>query len=254
LEKHKIISEWQFAEMNKCDVAYYTDAMHKYMLEHGDVLEDEETVRDILSHLPLPKVVISLSKFSEVDFVHPTLLSVNNFDGKWISMSFNTGCQKDFCIEREVMVSVPDGEIISKAVGKNKEYYGDKIESGAWWVFFFAFLMFNKLICDDLCALDLEEKIVKRRSNAKKCKTKKQRSVIRHYKCYTLKRDIEPRIERPARSISCPCWSVRGHLRHYASGKAVFIKPYIKGKERFSGNIISKEHKFFPEVKDDGQK
>lgn len=32
--------------------------------------------------------------------------------------------------------------------------------------------------------------------------------------------------------INCPCWSVRGHYRHYKSGKVVFIKKYEKGKEK----------------------
>lgn len=34
------------------------------------------------------------------------------------------------------------------------------------------------------------------------------------------------------RAITCPCWSVRGHYRHYKSGKVVFIKNYEKGKEK----------------------
>ena len=32
--------------------------------------------------------------------------------------------------------------------------------------------------------------------------------------------------------INCPCWSVRGHYRHYKSGKVVFVKNYKKGKQR----------------------
>lgn len=34
------------------------------------------------------------------------------------------------------------------------------------------------------------------------------------------------------RSLNCPCWGVIGHMRHYKSGKTVWIKPYKKGKER----------------------
>ena len=30
----------------------------------------------------------------------------------------------------------------------------------------------------------------------------------------------------------CLCWSVRGHLRHYKSGKTVYIKPFQKGVNR----------------------
>lgn len=33
-------------------------------------------------------------------------------------------------------------------------------------------------------------------------------------------------------SIKCPCWTVRGHFRHYKSGKVIFVENYKKGKER----------------------
>lgn len=32
--------------------------------------------------------------------------------------------------------------------------------------------------------------------------------------------------------INCECWGVRGHYRHYKSGKVVFVKEYKKGKDR----------------------
>lgn len=32
--------------------------------------------------------------------------------------------------------------------------------------------------------------------------------------------------------INCPCWSVRGHYRHYKSGKVIFVENYKKGKDR----------------------
>lgn len=32
--------------------------------------------------------------------------------------------------------------------------------------------------------------------------------------------------------INCPCWSVRGHYRHYKNGRVVFVKSYEKGKEK----------------------
>ena len=31
---------------------------------------------------------------------------------------------------------------------------------------------------------------------------------------------------------TCPVWEVRGHMRHYKSGKTVYVAPYRKGKER----------------------
>lgn len=32
--------------------------------------------------------------------------------------------------------------------------------------------------------------------------------------------------------INCPCWSVRGHYRHYKSGNVIFVENYKKGKDR----------------------
>lgn len=34
------------------------------------------------------------------------------------------------------------------------------------------------------------------------------------------------------REITCPCWGVAGHYRHYKSGKVVYIAPFKKGKKR----------------------
>lgn len=34
------------------------------------------------------------------------------------------------------------------------------------------------------------------------------------------------------KNITCECWSVRGHYRHYKNGKVTFIKSYTKGVKR----------------------
>ena len=38
---------------------------------------------------------------------------------------------------------------------------------------------------------------------------------------------------------TCPVWEVRGHMRHYKSGKTVYVAPYRKGKERDSASAVS---------------
>jgi hypothetical protein len=45
--------------------------------------------------------------------------------------------------------------------------------------------------------------------------------------------------ERAAREITCPVWEVRGHMRHYKSGKTVYVAPYRKGKERDRASAVS---------------
>lgn len=44
---------------------------------------------------------------------------------------------------------------------------------------------------------------------------------------------------RAVREITCPVWTVRGHMRHYKSGKTVYVAPYRKGKERDSASAVS---------------
>lgn len=40
--------------------------------------------------------------------------------------------------------------------------------------------------------------------------------------------------KRGSFSFSCPAWGVRGHYRHLKNGKVVFVRPFVKGKERAS--------------------
>lgn len=43
-------------------------------------------------------------------------------------------------------------------------------------------------------------------------------------------------------SIQCPCWEVRGHYRHYRSGKVVFIQSYRKGKDKDTAQPKPKQY------------
>ena len=49
---------------------------------------------------------------------------------------------------------------------------------------------------------------------------------------YRLKGSVRHERIPKARQWHVDYWGVRGHLRHYKSGKTVFIAPYTKGKER----------------------
>lgn len=75
---------------------------------------------------------------------------------------------------------------------------------------------------------------------------KKQRKNKKHNKIFLLDEIVEyvsandlASSGQGTNQIQCPCWSVRGHYRHYKSGKTVFIKSYEKGKER--GKIAPKD-------------
>lgn len=76
-------------------------------------------------------------------------------------------------------------------------------------------------------------------SKDKANKKKTNRNVCGNKKVYLLDEIVEyvndnglTVSSNGTHKINCPCWSVRGHYRHYKSGKVVFIKNYKKGKEK----------------------
>lgn len=80
-------------------------------------------------------------------------------------------------------------------------------------------------------SLDVEEKEAIAPSN-KKHNKKQERTSSRLFKSYTLKKRWASAVARKHAEITCPCWGVRGHFRHYRNGKVVFIEPFVKGKEK----------------------
>ena len=91
---------------------------------------------------------------------------------------------------------------------------------------------------------EVAEKQVRKKSHGKKTSRKGGRK-IRLLKTYTLVRDTPIHINHKHGKITCPCWGVRGHYRHYKSGKVVFIEAYQKGKDR--SRYTPKEYMVFQE-------
>lgn len=59
-----------------------------------------------------------------------------------------------------------------------------------------------------------------------------------------MKKTIRTECEKRKFERSCTAWGVRGHYRRYKSGKVVYIKPHVRGKEKekYSG----REYALFP--------
>lgn len=94
---------------------------------------------------------------------------------------------------------------------------------------------------------DIEEKQIKNKSSKKKGSTKKRKSVVRLFKCYTLKKDAKTKLDeipKTPHKYKALAWSVRGHYRHYKNGTIVFVKPHIKGKDKTK--YEGKEYQLFP--------
>lgn len=76
-------------------------------------------------------------------------------------------------------------------------------------------------------------------------KGKGKKNTVRIDKTYTIE-GVTPETKRRKPVISCDCWGVRGHYRHYKDGKVVFIPAYLKGKKRKLGQPVNQEYKLHP--------
>ena len=89
-------------------------------------------------------------------------------------------------------------------------------------------------------ATDVEERECLNKSEERKPSEPSARGVVRLFKTYTLKKAWKTSVARKHHEIHCPAWGVKGHFRHYKSGKVVFIAPFVKGKEK--GNYRGKDY------------
>lgn len=60
----------------------------------------------------------------------------------------------------------------------------------------------------------------------------KERTVVKMFRHYTLKKDWKRAVARKKAEYHCLAWSVRGHFRTLRDGRKIFVRPYIKGKEK----------------------
>ena len=61
-----------------------------------------------------------------------------------------------------------------------------------------------------------------------------------------LKKTIAAECEKRKRERLCSAWGVRGHYRHYKSGKVAYIKPHVRGKEK--EKYTGREYALFPKM------
>jgi hypothetical protein len=52
------------------------------------------------------------------------------------------------------------------------------------------------------------------------------------YKLFEIIRKYEKHMNHNRHNMTCEHWEVKGHFRHYKSGKVVYIKPFSKGKNK----------------------
>lgn len=62
------------------------------------------------------------------------------------------------------------------------------------------------------------------------------------YKLIDVVRKYERHINKNKKHITCEYWEVKGHFRHYKSGKVVWVKPHSKGKNK-EGSVEDRVYK-----------
>ena len=80
----------------------------------------------------------------------------------------------------------------------------------------------------------LKERVVKANKTVEVKKNGKStyKSVVYLERTIYLDKDFKLTKRDVTHIIKCPAWGVRGHYRHMKSGLLVYVKPYVKGKQR----------------------
>ena len=82
----------------------------------------------------------------------------------------------------------------------------------------------------------VEQKEVKRHTIKGKNNTYKYKIEKSLNRIHTIVGKIHHNKIPENRQWRVDCWGVVGHIRHYKNGKEVYIKPYLKGKNRLTGD------------------
>ena len=118
---------------------------------------------------------------------------------------------------------------------KEKEWMEEVLDSGItnWqWVVYSYFGINTFMLNYRDVSVDVREVECKQSQSVHKPGKVKERTVVKMFKRYTLKKDWKRAVARKKQEYHCLAWSVRGHFRTYRNGKKVFVRPYIKGKEK----------------------
>lgn len=94
-----------------------------------------------------------------------------------------------------------------------------------------------------------ERDIIYKDRQSKEVKPEKKKSIReKHQETLYLLNDIikyngEVKAAAKHHNITCDSWNVKGHYRHYKSGKVVFIAEYKKGKNRENKDTNDREYR-----------
>ena len=118
---------------------------------------------------------------------------------------------------------------------KEKEWLEEVLPSGMtnWEWLAYSFFGINTFMLNyrDV-SVDVREIECKQSENISKGGKVKDRTVVKMFRHYTLKKNWRRMVARKKAEYHCLAWSVRGHFRTLMDGRKIFVHPYIKGKEK----------------------
>lgn len=204
------------------------------ILEWRDVNKD--IVRNFLPFLTEGKITISIQKYFDTIFD----FSVSEIEE---SKDYSIVCFVMFKIKNNIeniaMLNIKtnnkDGKcstFISRLSDYDKHYTKEQKDAFAQDCIgcFFAINAYFFHYRQDLSDIPVKE--VKKHAATSKNGKKYQKNIRYLTIKYRLKGQIRKNRIPKAKQWHVDCWQVTGHIRHYKSGKSIFIKPYYKGKER----------------------
>lgn len=243
MDRWKILNAWEFAEIKKCDVLYVTDNLMKRVKDWVQDADISEESKIIFDGIPMQKLILDFSKNKELNGSPEFVSVIVDHKTRNIFIEWDSAGYREFYIRREWTYN-PYSDTLThvKSIPEQNNLENEKA------VLIIVFTVFLFVIQTMMKTPEevLVEKAAKRHTKNKG--SRKGRRVVRYFKCYSITGKRAPEAKEKHK-ILCPAWSVRGHMRHYKSGKVVFINPYIKGKKRNENEFAPKEHKIFPTIK-----
>lgn len=120
--------------------------------------------------------------------------------------------------------------------GENEiEWLNHRLESGLtnWeWLVYSYFGINTFMLNYRDVSVDVQEIECKPNDKVSRPGKRKERTVVKMFKRYTLKKDWKRGVARKRQEYHCLAWGVRGHFRTLRNGRKVFVRPYVKGKEK----------------------
>lgn len=154
------------------------------------------------------------------------------FKIKWCNKRIKADCEFEI-IEgeeiklRNVIASVSYRSLIKEGLKKSK---AKKLLENFASIAYYEYMKAKAII---LYELNNRNKIIKESKNKSRNCNKSSKKVYEKKEIYLYDELIEYISHSNIKhNIKCEAWTVRGHYRHYKSGKVVFIESFKKGKNR----------------------